>query len=186
MYLNSESTGSFSMNSALSSFLNSQINSISGSALRTLDLQFGMDNSTDATGQTHTDYSFKFAKRFMNNRLKIAVGGKVSTGAELQQRNNSFFDNVSLEYRLDNSANKYVSLYFQNNVYDWLDGYTQKYGGGFIWRRSMNRFLDIFKFKETNIMMPLRRDSVTSTARPVAPRDTVRTDTLKTHAHDTK
>ena len=186
MYLNSESTGSFSMNSALSSFLNSQINSISGSALRTLDLQFGMDNSTDATGQTHTDYSFKFAKRFMNNRLKIAVGGKVSTGAELQQRNNSFFDNVSLEYRLDNSANKYVSLYFQNNVYDWLDGYTQKYGGGFIWRRSMNRFLDIFKFKETNIMMPLRRDSVTSTAKPVAPRDTVRTDTLKTHAHDTK
>ena len=186
MYLNSESTGNFSMNSALSSFLNSQINSISGSALRTLDLQFGMDNSTDATGQTHTDYSFKFAKRFMNNRLKIAVGGKVSTGAELQQRNNSFFDNVSLEYRLDNSANKYVSLYFQNNVYDWLDGYTQKYGGGFIWRRSMNRFLDIFKFKETNIMMPLRRDSVTSTARPVAPRDKVRTDTLKTHAHDTK
>ena len=122
----------------------------------------------------------------MNNRLKITVGGKVSTGAELQQRNNSFFDNVSLEYRLDNSANKYVSLYFQNNAYDWLDGYTQKYGGGFIWRRSMDRFLHIFKFKETNIMMPLRRDSVTTTTRPVAPRDTVRTDTLKTHAHDTK
>ena len=182
MYLADGNTGGFSMNTALSTFLNSQISQISGNALRTLDLQFGMDNSTDATGQTHTDYSFKFAKRFLNNRLKIAVGGKVSTGAELQQRNNSFFDNVSLEYRLDNTSNKYVTLYFENNSYDWLDGYTQKYGGGFIWRRSMDRFLDIFKFKDTNTLMPLR----TTTPSPAMPRDSIRTDTLKTRAHETK
>ena len=181
MYLADGNTGGFSMNSALSSFLNSQISQISGNALRTLDLQFGMDNSTDATGQTHTDYSFKFAKRFINNRLKLAVGGKVSTGAELQERNNSFFDNVSLEYRLDNTSNKYISLYFQNNAYDWLDGYTQKYGGGFIWRRSMDHILDIFKFKDTNTLAPLR-----TTTSPAIPRDSVRTDTLKTRAHETK
>ena len=175
MYLSDGNTGGFSMNSALSSFLNSQISQISGNALRTLDLQFGMDNSTDATGQTHTDYSFKFAKRFMNNRLKIAVGGKVSTGAELQERNNSFFDNVSLEYRLDNTSNKYISLYFQNNSYDWLDGYTQKYGGGFIWRRSMDHILDIFKFKDTNTtLLPMN-----TTTRPTTPRDSVRTDSVK-------
>ena len=173
MYLADGNTGSFSMNSALSSFLNSQISQISGNALRTLDLQFGMDNSTDATGQTHTDYSFKFAKRFMNNRLKVAVGGKVSTGAELQERNNSFFDNVSLEYRLDNTANKYVTLFFQNNSYDWLDGYTQKYGGGFIWRRSMDRFLDIFKFKDTSTTLsPMRMQTPT---RP----DSTTTDSVK-------
>jgi hypothetical protein len=178
MYLsdgNSGGLGGFSMNSALSSFLNSQINQISGNALRTLDLQFGMDNSTDATGETHTDYSFKFAKRFMNNRLKIAVGGKVSTGAEMQERNNSFFDNVSLEYRLDNTSNKYITLFFENNSYDWLDGYSQKYGGGFIWRRSMNRFLDIFKFKETpTTLMPTGRTSSLAT-----PRDSIRTDSIK-------
>ena len=173
MYLADGNTGSFSMNSALSSFLNSQISQISGNALRTLDLQFGMDNSTDATGQTHTDYSFKFAKRFMNNRLKVAVGGKVSTGAELQERNNSFFDNVSLEYRLDNTANKYVTLFFQNNSYDWLDGYTQKYGGGFIWRRSIDRFLDIFKFKDTSTTLsPMRMQTPT---RP----DSTTTDSVK-------
>ena len=174
MYLNSASTGSFSMNSALSSFLSSQINSISGSALRTLDLSFGMDNSTDATGQEHTDYSFKFAKRFLNNRLKVSVGGKVSTGAEIQQQNNTFFDNVSMEYRLDNTANKYITLYFQNNAYDWLDGYTQKYGGGFTWRRSMDRFLDLFKFKETTTLMPMGDRTM-----PATPRDSVRTDTIK-------
>ena len=177
MYLSDGNTGGFSMNSALSSFLNSQISQISGNALRTLDLSFGMDNSTDAAGQTHTDYSFKFAKRFMNNRLKVAVGGKVSSGAELQQRNNSFFDNVSLEYRLDNNANKYITLYFQNNVYDWLDGYTQKYGAGFIWRRKLDNIFDIFKFKDTSTTLPMPMRTSTT---PAAPRDSVRTDSLKT------
>ena len=168
MYLADGNTQPFSMNSALSSFLNSEINNITGNALRTIDLSFGVDQSLDGTGQTHTDYSFKFAKRFLNNRLKIAVGGKVSSGAELQQRNKSFFDNVSLEYRLDDTANKYLTLFFQNNSYDWLDGYTQKYGGGFIWRRRIQRFTDIFRFKDPapqRLMrpQPLQRSQQTAT-----------------------
>ena len=168
MYLADGNTQPFSMNSALSSFLNSEINNITGNALRTIDLSFGVDQSLDGTGQTHTDYSFKFAKRFLNNRLKIAVGGKVSSGAELQQRNKSFFDNVSLEYRLDDTANKYLTLFFQNNSYDWLDGYTQKYGGGFIWRRRIQRFTDIFRFKDPapqRLMrpQPLQRPQQTAT-----------------------
>ena len=160
MYLADGNTNAFSMNSALSAFLNSEINSITGNALRTLDLSMGMDKTMDASGNMHTDYSFKFAKRFMNNRLKITVGGKMSTGAELQQRNNSFFDNVSLEYRLDQTANKFVTLFYQNNSYDWLDGYTQKYGGGFTWRRSLQSFWDIFRFKDTT---PQRTPRIPST-----------------------
>ena len=164
MYLADGNTKPFSMNSALSSFLSSEISNLTGNALRTLDLSFGMDKTTDATGQSHTDYSFKFAKRFLNNRLKLAVGGKVTTGAEMPGgRNNSFFDNVSLEYRLDDTANKYLNVYFQNNAYDWLDGYTQKYGGGFIWRRTLQNFTDIFRFKDNSSMMslpPVRNDSI--------------------------
>ena len=164
MYLADGNTKPFSMNSALSSFLSSEISNLTGNALRTLDLSFGMDKSTDATGQSHTDYSFKFAKRFLNNRVKLAVGGKVTTGAEMPGgRNNSFFDNVSLEYRLDDTANKYLNVYFQNNSYDWLDGYTQKYGGGFIWRRTLQNFTDIFRFKDNSSMMslpPVRNDSI--------------------------
>ena len=172
MYLADGNTKPFSMNSALSSFLSSEISNLTGNALRTLDLSFGMDNSTDAAGQTHTDYSFKFAKRFLNNRLKLSVGGKVTTGEEMPGgRNNSFFDNVSLEYRLDDTANKYLNVYFQNNSYDWLDGYTQKYGGGFIWRRTLQNFTDIFRFKD---------DSNTLTLPPVS------TDSIKTKRNDKK
>ena len=182
MYLADGNTGAFSMNSALSSFLNSEINQITGNALRTLDLSFGMDNSMDATGNSHTDYSFRFAKRFMNNRLKIAIGGKVSTGAELQQRNNSFFDNVTLEYRLDDTANKFITLFYENNNYDWLDGYTQKYGGGFTWRRKLQRFWDIFRFKETRQTVPMRPAGM------MTPKDstTGRRDTLNTPVYEKK
>ena len=179
MYLPGDNaTGSFSMNSALSSFLSSEINSITGNALRSLDLSIGMDNATDATGNTHTDYSFKFAKRFLNNRLKVAVGGVVTTGAEMQQRDNSFFDNVTLEYRLDDTANKYISLYYQNNAYDWLDGYTRKYGGGFIWRKRIQKLTDIFRFKDPTPSMRPR----TMTPRTM----TLPSDTLKLKKDEAK
>lgn len=160
MYLADGNTNGFSMNSALSSFLQSEINNITGNALRTLDLSVGVDNATDAKGNMHTDYSFKFAKRFWNNRVKVTLGGKVTTGNDIPSHNKSFFDNVSLEYRLDNTANKYVTVFYQNNVYDWLDGYTQQYGGSFIWRRTLQTLGDIFNFKTDK---PI--------ALPTAPRD---------------
>ena len=154
MYLADGNTESFSMNNALSSFLNTEINQITGSALRTLDLSIGIDNSTDSKGAIHTDYSFQFAKRFWNNRLKISVGGKVSTGASVQtQQNSSFFDNVTFEYRLDDTANKYVTLFYNNNSYDWLDGYTQEFGAGFIWRKTIQNFRNLFK-KDDEVAMP--------------------------------
>ena len=162
MYLADGNTNGFSMNNALNTFLQSEINNITGNALRTLDFSVGLDNTTDATGNTATNYSFRFAKRFWNNRLKIAVGGKVTTGAEIQNQNQSFFDNVTFEYRLDDTANKYVTLFYENNVYDWLDGYTQKYGAGFIWRRSLQHFKDIFNLRseKTQLLPAMRRDTL--------------------------
>lgn len=148
------------MNSALNSFLQSEINGIAGNAMRTLDLSFGMDNSTDASGNSHTDYSFKFAKRFWNNRLNIVVGGKVSTGSDVQNQNQSFFDNVTFEYRLDNTANKYVKLFYNRNVYDWLEGETTDYGVGFIIRRKVQHFKDILKFKDDTADVVPPMDSV--------------------------
>ena len=182
MYLDNNS-GSFNMNSALSSFLQSEINSIAGNALKTLDLTVGVDNATDASGAMHTDYSFKFAKRFLDNRLKIQIGGKVSSGANTEMgQKQSFFDNVSMEYRLNQDATQYVTLFYNQNAYDWLDGYSSEFGGGFTWRRKLSSFWDIFQFwkKEPQPMLRpqqqmSRRDSVkTDSIR------SVRTDSIRT------
>lgn len=144
MYLADGNTSAFSMNTALSSFLQSEINNITAGALKTVDLQVGLDNSTNAAGETHTDYSFSFAKRFWNNRLSVQLGGKVSTGAEMEGQQQSFFDNVTMEYRLSPTSNKYVKLFYNQNVYDWLEGYTGEYGGGFVWKRKLDKLTDIF------------------------------------------
>ena len=160
MYLADGNTGGFSMNSALSSFLQSEINNIAGSALKTLDLSVGIDNSTDASGMTHTDYSFKFAKRFMNNRLKLEIGGKVSSGSnDAMSEDQSFFDNVTMEYRLNQDATKNLKLFYNQNVYDWLEGYTGEYGLGFIWRKKLDSVLDVFKKQPASVAMPMRTDS---------------------------
>ena len=149
MYLTDGNINTFSMNSALSAFLNSQINSISGNALRTLDLSFGMDNSTGSDGEIHTDYSFKFSKRFWNNRLRIVVGGKVTSGATVPNQNDSFFDNVTFEYRLSQNSNKYLKFFYDRDSYDWLEGYVEQFGAGFMYRRKLQNLTDLFRFKRS-------------------------------------
>ena len=177
MYLADGNTSGFSMNAALSSFLQNEINNITGSALRTIDVSFGIDNSTDASGAMHTDYSFKFAKRFLDNRLKIEIGGLVSSGNNnaLGQKQ-SFFDNVSMEYRLNQNATQNLKLFYKQNIYDWLEGYTSEYGAGFVWRRKLDNFWDILRFwhKEQQ-PQPFKPRTPTT-----APRDSTTTDSLKT------
>ncbi len=190
MYLADGNTNGFSMNSALSSFLQGEINNITGTALKTLDLQVGVDNTTDATGQMHTDYSFKFAKRFMNNRLKIQLGGKVSTGAnDMPGQQQSFFDNVTMEYRLNQEGTQNVKLFYNQNVYDWLEGYTGEYGGGFIWRRKLDSFWDIFKLKTSTLQMPAynfqRPDTVRAGRRRGDSADTLLTGSRQSESHRT-
>ena len=158
MYLADGNTSSFSMNSALSAFLNSQINQISSKALRTLDIGFGVDNSISASG-LHTDYSFKFARRFWNNRLKVSIGGKLSTGADVAVSDETFFDNVTLEYRLSPVSNKYLNLFYVRDSYDWLEGNVSKFGGGFIWRRKLSRLSDLFRFKSDEAVPAAQPDS---------------------------
>ena len=182
MYLADGNTSSFSMNSALSSFLQSEINNIAGSAFKTLDLSVGIDNSTDASGAMHTDYSFKFAKRLWDNRLKIQIGGKVSSGSDAAMgQNQSFFDNVTMEYRLNQDATKNLKLFYNQNVYDWLEGYTGEYGAGFVWRRKLNNFWDIFRFWKTEQQptIPMRQSTM------LMPRDSIQTDSIST-THETK
>ena len=162
MYLADGNTNRFSMNNALSAFLQSQINNIAGNALRTLDLSFGLDNVTDASGNMHTDYSFKFAKRLWSNRLRIIIGGKVSSGADVGRTDNTFFNNVSLEYRLNQGSTRYMQLFYNRDSYDWLEGDMGKYGVGFIWRRKLRRFRDIFRLKvPEDVVLPVNTDSLT-------------------------
>ena len=183
MYIADGNTGGFSMNNALSSFLQSEINNIAGSALKTIDLSVGVDNSTDATGATHTDYSFKFAKRFFDNRLRVEIGGVVSSGSNAAMgQKQSFFDNVTMEYRLNQNGTQNLKMFYKQNVYDWLEGYTSEYGIGFVWRRKLDNFWDIFRFWKKEQQPTFNRppsEPGSSDRRPTVQRDSVQTDSIK-------
>ena len=143
-------TTNSAMSGALASFMQSEINNITGSALRSmgLDLSANLETSTDAAGALHTDYTFKFSKQLLNNRLRIMMGGRVSTGSEAAGDNGAFFDNFSMEYRLNKNETQYLKLFYEREAYDWLEGNISQFGAGFMWKRKLEKLSDIFRFKK--------------------------------------
>ena len=149
----------FSYANTLNAYLQSAINNITGQALSTVDLSFGIENSTTATGATTTDYSFSFRKRFWGNRISLVLGGKVSSGSEAQNNGQTIIDNVSLEYKLDNGASRYVRIYYDRNYQSLIEGELTEMGVGLVLRRRTNRLRDLFRFRKSANDMPLPRQT---------------------------
>lgn len=146
IYLDSSNqSGGLNMGTALNSFLQSQIAGIAGSALKSVDVSFGVADNKMRDGTVSTDYSFRFAKRLWGNRISIIIGGKVTTG--IRKNNDSFIDDISLEYRLDDSGTRYVRLFYEKNFDTILDGQVTKTGAGLVFRKKMNRFDELFIFQ---------------------------------------
>ena len=145
----SSTTGGFSGQNALNAFLQSQISNIAGKALKSVDISMGVDQGTSTTGATTTDYSFRFAKRFWGNRISVIVGGRVSTGEDAVNSGASIIDNVSIEYRLDKSATRYVNLFYHKNTQSLLDGEVMEMGAGLVLRRKTHRLGELFLFRSS-------------------------------------
>lgn len=150
MYVTDNYQGSgngFSATGALNSFLQSQINSIAGKALKTVDIGFGMDNTTNASGVSQTDYNFSFAKRFWGNRISVIVGGKVSSGNQAKNTGESIVNNISVEYRLDNSGTRYVRAFYDREYETLMEGTVTKTGAGLVFRRKTATLGELFLFR---------------------------------------
>ena len=157
IYMSESNTGGkgFDTNSMLNSFLQSEINKIAGNALKTIDINFGMETTDEgATGNTRTDYNFQFAKRFWNNRFQVIIGGKISTGNDVQQQDESFIDNISLEYRLDNSGTRYIKIFHDKNYESILDGEVIETGAGIVLRKKVSKLSELFIFRSRKKKQP--------------------------------
>lgn len=147
--------GGFDTNSMLNSFLQSEINKIAGSALKTIDINFGMETTEQESGTSRTDYNFQFAKRFWNNRFQVVIGGKISTGNDAQQQDESFIDNISLEYRLDNSGTRYIKIFHDKNYESILDGEVIETGAGIVLRKKVSKLGELFIFRSRKKNRPV-------------------------------
>lgn len=143
----SGSSGGFNMGSALNSVLSSQINALMGN-IKNANLSVGVENNTSDLGSKQTDYSFSYSQRFFNNRFQIIIGGKVSTGADVTYSAESFINNISLEYRLDESATRYIRIFYDKNYESILEGEITEGGVGLVLRKKLDKLSELFIFKK--------------------------------------
>lgn len=141
------STGGFKASNALNAFLQSEIQNIAGKALSTIDLSFGLEQGTSASGTATTDYNFQFSKRLLNNRMRIIIGGKVSTGNDVASSTQSFIDNIALEYRIDRPGTCYVHVFYNRDSQDPLEGSLMKTGAGIVVRRKSDTLGELLLFR---------------------------------------
>ena len=149
-----ETNGGYNYANTLNAYLQSAINEVAGKALSTVDVNFGIAEGTSEAGTATTDYSFSFAKRFWGNRISVVVGGRVSTGSDAVNTGQTIIDNISIEYRLDKSASRYVHVFYDRNYESLLEGQITKMGGGIVLRKKAERLRELFIFRKPKDEMP--------------------------------
>ena len=136
LYLGEGGTGNL-MNTALMGILQSQIDNISRDAFRTVDVSVGIEPLPDGVSgvSTRTDYSFSIAKRLWNNRIRIIIGGSVTTNNERIEED-AVIDNISIEWRISPVGNQYLRFFYDKNYESILEGEIRETGVGYAYRRS--------------------------------------------------
>ena len=141
-------TKGMTVSNALSTFIDSKINDLAGSAMKSVSVNVGINDAQNAeTGSTYKNYSFSFKKRFWNDRITIVIGGEVNTG-DHPTGSESFINNVSLEWKISNSSTRYVRLFYDKNYESLLEGEIIETGVGYIYKRKFNNLSELLIFKK--------------------------------------
>ena len=151
---------SVTASSALFSFLQTQLNAWASQTLPGIDLSFGINQyEGKKSGGTETSYSYRLAKTLFNDRFKIVIGGEYST--DLGEEDNvasNLFNDISLEYYLSNSGNKYLRLFRHTGYENVFEGRVTKTGVAYVLKRKLTDLRNLFKFKHSKEY--LLRDSL--------------------------
>ena len=160
-------------------FLAQQLNSWAAKNIRGVDLSFGVnqyDMTTDGHNSTATSYSYQLSKSLFNNRFKISVGGNYSTDDNTDDNlTQNLISDISFEYilRQTNSQTMLLKLFRHNGYESILEGEIVEMGGGFVYKRKLGDFKNLFRFRRrrrsTDLNTPaLRTDtSKDSVASPI-------------------
>lgn len=146
--------------SALFSFLQSQLNTWAAQTLPGIDLSFGINQyQGEHGGGTETSYSYRLAKSLFNDRFKIVVGGEYSTDAKAEEDiANNLFNDISLEYYLNDSGNRYLKLFRHASYENVVEGQVTETGVAYVLKRKLTNLKNLFKFRHSREY--LLRDSL--------------------------
>jgi hypothetical protein len=143
------STSSDYVTQQVNQMVASQLNALTKTTIKGVDISFGIDTYTSASQsggeQTKTSLSYDVRKSLLNNRAQIEISGRVNDYSNQQSSSNLSLNNFSFEYRLDSAATKFVKVYNEHTYEDVFEGEVVKTGVGFIYRKSYRSLKDIWK-----------------------------------------
>ena len=143
MYTSDTNTEVAQSGYALSSIVQRGLNTIAGNTLGDLvDIDLGMATRSDGD-QTTQDYKMKLSKSFFGDRIKLSVGGRLSTGSDSEGGSSSestaALDEVTAEYVIDPKTSVY--LFHKQDYENIMDGELTKEGLGV--RTSIKSRIDL-------------------------------------------
>lgn len=137
------------MSAQINSFWESQLNSLSKTSLKKVDLSFGIDTrkqtSAEGVQEDKTSLSYEMERKFLKDRASVKVSGRINDDTKAGEQSASVIENFTFEYALDSLDRKYLKVYRNQDYEDILEGEVIKSGVGFIYRKSYNHFRDIWK-----------------------------------------
>ena len=131
--------------------LSSQLNQLTQSAIKGVDISFGLDtynqNPQDGGSGSTTSLSYEVKKSFLNNRAQIEFSGRLKDANQAGTTTDHSLNNLSFEYSLDSAATKYLKVYNEHTYDDVFEGEVIRTGIGFTYRKRYASFKDIWRRK---------------------------------------
>ena len=149
------STSSNYVSEQVNQMVAAQLNSLTKTTIKGIDISFGIDTYTQGTSsggeQTKTSLSYEVKKNLLNDRAKVEFSGIVSDASNQSHSSNTSLNNFSFEYRIDSAATKFLKVYNEHTYEDVFEGDVVKTGIGFTYRKSYPSLSDIWR-KEKKII----------------------------------
>lgn len=138
---------------AINNFVENELNQWSRKHLKNMDLTFGINtyNQVSEAGESKkTDYSYQFSKRLFNNKVRVKVGGRISTDNDPAAGGveENLVDDIAIEYVFGKNPNFFLKLFRHTGYESVLEGEVTQTGIGVVLRKNFQKFMDIFRRKK--------------------------------------
>jgi hypothetical protein len=155
------STSSNYVSEQVNQMVTAQLNSLTKTTIKGIDISFGLDTYTQGTAsggqQTKTSLSYEVKRNLLNDRAKVEFSGIVSESGNQTTTNNTSLNNFSFEYRIDSAATKFLKVYNEHTYEDVFEGEVVKTGVGFSYRKSYPSLSDIWR-KNKKVRQPNNKE----------------------------
>jgi translocation and assembly module TamB len=146
------STSSSYMSEQVNQMVAAQLNSLTKTTIKGIDISFGIDTYTQGTSsggeQTKTSLSYEVKKNLLNDRVKVEISGIASGAGNQSNSANTSLNNFSFEYRIDSASTKFLKVYNEHSYEDVFESDVVKTGLGFTYRKNYPSLSDIWRKKE--------------------------------------